>query len=284
MGRAVKVFLLFSLFTFNFSLVLSGQTINNLQWQNAGQEVTEATIGMGVTLYAQTKSINDGEPVTVLIWSKCGEADDLVGRFVSRVNNNRIAFHWILDFIQEDLPSSEREIKENGYTRPRYYFEIRYNAAGGPKSELLALKARSRKLIFDGDTGEPWTDHRILLILPDKTEVITRTDTEGYVTVDNIKAIGMIYFALLIDTEEEHEIIQPPREPENPAYYIIKESDRSLRDIAAYDFIYGDPGHWERLYAANRHNFIDDRNPAMFQTGQALIIPPAGDEIREGTR
>jgi hypothetical protein len=283
MGKAVKVFLFFSLLIFHFSFV-NGQVINNLQWLNVDQEVTEATIREGITLYAQTESIDDGEPVTVTIWSKCGDADDLVGRYVTRVNNNRVVFHWMLDFKSENLPKNQKEIDVNGYTSPQYYFDIRFNALESQKSGLLDIMVRSRSLIYNKDTGEPWRDHRIRLYLPDRTRFETRTDPEGYVTIHNLKAFGEINFLLLNDTEETHEIIQPYREPEKPAYYIIKENDNSLREIAAYDFIYGDPDLWDRLYAANRHNLKDDGNPDLLEPGQALIIPPVENETREGTR
>jgi hypothetical protein len=141
-----------------------------------------------------------------------------------------------------------------------------------------------RNQIVANATGEPWRDHRITLFLPDGTEFETRTDTEGYVTIENLKAIGMIYFYLQYDTEEKHDVIQPYQEPERPVYYKVKEDDYSLREIAAYDFIYGDSNQWNRLYAANRHNLLDDRNPDLLEVGQALIIPPIGNETRAGTR
>jgi hypothetical protein len=219
-----------------------GQTIQNLKWLDVDNEITELSIGKGVTLYAQTRGINDGEPVTITIWSKGEEDDDIVGRYVSRVKKNKIAFHWILAFELENLPnSSQREMEEEEYASPRYYFEIRNTEIESQKSGLLGVTVDSRHRIVDLDTGEPWRDHRIRLYLPDDRRFETRTDTEGYVTIENLKAIGMINFILLNDTEETHEIIQPYREPDFPAYYEIKENDDSLRTIAAYDFIYGDP-------------------------------------------
>jgi hypothetical protein len=120
--------------------------------------------------------------------------------------------------------------------------------------------------------------------LPDDTWLETRTDTEGYVTVDNVKAIGFINFMLHEDNGEKYEVIQPYREPERPAYYKVKEEDDSLRTIAAYDFIYGNPDSWKKLYEANKNNFVDDQNPDYFEARQALLIPPIRRETRGGTR
>ena len=260
------------------------QTIQNLKWLDVDKEITELSIGKGVTLSAQTKGITDGEPVTITVWSKGEESDDLVGRYVSRVQKNKIAFHWILAFEQEKLPNSQREIEEEGFTSPRYYFEIRHNAVESQKSALLAVRVRLRHLITDMDSEMAWKDYKITLFLPDDTDIETRTDTEGYVTVDNVKVIGMINFILHKDTDEKHEIIQPYREPDSPAYYKIKEGDDSLRTIAAYDFIYGNPDSWKKLYEANKNNFTDDKNPDSIKAGQALIIPPVGRGKRSGTR
>jgi hypothetical protein len=261
--------------------MLYGQTIKNLQWLNVNEEISELSIGKGVTLYAETERINNSEPVTISVWSVGDEEDDLVGRFISRVNDNKITFHWILAF---EWDRHSYEIETKGYVSPRYYFVIRYNAKESNKSELLAVRVWLRHLICDEATKEPWKDFRITLLLPDKTRIETRTDTEGYVSVDNVKAIGWVNFFLQYDTEEKHEIIQPYQEPKKPAYYIIKEDDDNLRKIAAYDYIYGDPDLWRRLYEANRSNFIDDRNPDSIEIGQALFIPPIGNETRDGTR
>jgi hypothetical protein len=152
------------------------------------------------------------------------------------------------------------------------------------RSALLAVRVWLRHRIMDGDIGEPWKDHRITLLLPDDTRLETRTDTEGYLNVDNVKAIGMVSFMLLYDTDDKYEVIQPYREPESPAYYKIKENDAGLRAIAAYDFIYGNSNLWEKLYEANKNNFIDDQNPDYIEAGQALIIPPIRRETRGGTR
>jgi hypothetical protein len=260
---------------------LYGQIIKNLQWLHINEEVTELSIGKGVTLYAETETIKDGEEVTITIWSKSEGEDDLVGRYVSRVNDNKIAFHWILAF---DWDTHSYEIETKGYVSPQYYFEIRYNAMKSQNSELLAVRVWLNHGFYDSGTGEFYKDRGITLLLPDDTEIVTRTDTTGRISIDNVKAIGMISWFIHRVTDEKHEIIQPHREPEKPAYYTIKEGDDSLRKIASYDFIYGDPDLWRRLYEANRNNFIDDRNPDSIEIGQALFIPQIGDEVREGTR
>jgi hypothetical protein len=263
---------------------VQGKAIKNLKWLDVDKEITELSIGKGVTLSAQATGINNGEPVTVTIWSKGEESDDLVGKYVSRVQNNEIAFHWILAFEQKNLPNSLREIEEEGFTSPRYYFEIQHNTIKSQDSALLAVRVWIRHGFHDGATGEPWRNTGITLLLPDDTEIETRTDTEGRISIDNVKVIGYIDWYIHGDTGEQHEIIQPYREPESPAYYKVKGSDNNLRTIAAYDFIYGNPDLWEKLYEANKNNFTDAQNPDSIEVGQALIIPPIKREKRSGTR
>ena len=41
---------------------------------------------------------------------------------------------------------------------------------------------------------------------------------------------------------------------------------------------------WKKLYDANKNNLIDDKNPNLIEPEQVLIIPPVGNETREGTR
>jgi nucleoid-associated protein YgaU len=71
------------------------------------------------------------------------------------------------------------------------------------------------------------------------------------------------------------------------AYYEVKDNPDNpdcLWNIAGYDFVYGDPYQWPRLYEANRDTFPDPDNPDWIEPGQILRIPPIGNEKREGTR
>jgi nucleoid-associated protein YgaU len=54
--------------------------------------------------------------------------------------------------------------------------------------------------------------------------------------------------------------------------------------IAEYDFVYGDPYQWRRLYEANKDKFPQPDNPDLIEPGMILIIPPIRGEQRSGTR
>jgi nucleoid-associated protein YgaU len=71
------------------------------------------------------------------------------------------------------------------------------------------------------------------------------------------------------------------------AFYEVK-LKLPLRDclwrIAGFDFIYGDPYQWPRLYEANKDTFPDPDNPHLIVPGQVLKIPSIRGEQRSGTR
>jgi nucleoid-associated protein YgaU len=54
--------------------------------------------------------------------------------------------------------------------------------------------------------------------------------------------------------------------------------------IAGFDFVYGNPRLWRRLYEANKNTFPDPDNPDLIVPGQILQIPSLSGEVRSGTR
>ena len=70
-----------------------------------------------------------------------------------------------------------------------------------------------------------------------------------------------------------------------PRYYEVRripERRDSFWRIAEYDFVYGDPWQWPRLYEANRHLLQDPDNPRLIQPGMLFEIPSLRGERREG--
>jgi len=210
----MKKLILITLFLCS-NFLFGQQMIKNLQWRNVNEEITELSVGKGVTLFAETENIDDGEPVNVIIWSKGDENDDLVGEYLSRVVNNQIVFNWILIFDYEKLQNNLREIEEKGYTSPLYYFTLQYKTRKSQNSELLAVRARIRLMIAYEETGEPHRNSRIMLLFPDDTELETRTDAEGYLNLDNIKVFGKVYFLQWKKTRNMSRYCRT-RNPNNP--------------------------------------------------------------------
>ncbi|MDR2758692.1 MAG: hypothetical protein LBB78_04875 [Spirochaetaceae bacterium] len=82
---------------------------------------------------------------------------------------------------------------------------------------------------------------------------------------------------------------QPGPPPANgPAAFYEVKLNLKQRDclwrIAEYDFVYGDPRQWPRLYDANKDKFPQPDNPHLIVPGMILTIPSIKGEERSGTR
>jgi len=79
--------------------------------------------------------------------------------------------------------------------------------------------------------------------------------------------------------------VRSDRTPRPSAYEVrdLPENADCLWNIAGYDFVYGDPWQWKKLYEANRDIMPDSGNPDLIVPGMILTIPPEGDEERTGT-
>jgi nucleoid-associated protein YgaU len=79
----------------------------------------------------------------------------------------------------------------------------------------------------------------------------------------------------------------PPPSSGLAAFYEVKllpQRRDCLWRIAEYDFIYGDPHQWRRLYEANKDKFPQPNNPNLIEPGMILTIPSIRGEQRDGTR
>ncbi|MFW6362324.1 MAG: hypothetical protein ACOC0D_00645 [Spirochaeta sp.] len=82
---------------------------------------------------------------------------------------------------------------------------------------------------------------------------------------------------------ERPEAFEPAAE--NPQYYIVRlipERRDSFWRIAEYDFVYGDPWLWPRLYERNKDLLQDPENPDLIQPGMMFEIPRREGEERAG--
>jgi nucleoid-associated protein YgaU len=79
----------------------------------------------------------------------------------------------------------------------------------------------------------------------------------------------------------------PPPSSGLAAFYEVK-LNLARRDclwrIAEFDFVYGDPRQWPRLYEANKDKFPQPDNPHLIVPGMILTIPSIQGEERSGTR
>ncbi len=70
-----------------------------------------------------------------------------------------------------------------------------------------------------------------------------------------------------------------------PQFYIVRlipERRDCFWRIAEYDFVYGDPWLWPRLYEQNKEILHDPENPDLIHPGMKFEIPNRADEVRSG--
>jgi hypothetical protein len=193
-----KILAVFFLFCSN--VLFGQQTINNLQWLNGDQEITELTLGYDLTLSAETENINDNETVTIAIWEKGDGVDYLVGEYIARVTDNKISFNWTLIYEME-REKLQNDLYKNGYT-VQYYFQVQHNKIISHKSELLDVLSWI-KTRFVYEDGTPIANRKYTILFPDNSEIKGRTDDEGYLQKEDIKLWGKLYYYFSEEDEDE---------------------------------------------------------------------------------
>jgi nucleoid-associated protein YgaU len=175
-------------------------------------------------------------------------------------------------------------METGGFSYPRYYFTVSYNTFKNQDTAFLNVRSWIRKKITDDVSHEPLKNRGYTLLLPDDTEIEGMTDSEGDLYHEGIKAFGPTYiFTHDMDRGKDYGPVSSYREPDKPVYYKVKKDD-NLWNIAASEYIYGNPFLWKTLYEANKHNFVDNNNQNLIEPGQVILIPSIRGEARAGIR
>jgi nucleoid-associated protein YgaU len=91
----------------------------------------------------------------------------------------------------------------------------------------------------------------------------------------------------VVELLRDFETLYPSASSDLAAFYEVKlnpERRDCLWRIAEFDFVYGDPRQWSRLYEANKDKFPQPDNPHLIKPGMILSIPSIQGEERSGTR
>jgi nucleoid-associated protein YgaU len=115
----------------------------------------------------------------------------------------------------------------------------------------------------------------------DVTDSKTALDAKDYP-----KSIGLSKEAIALLADVAPVAAQPqPATPSLPQYYTVRlilEARDCFWRIAAYPFVYNNPWKWRLLYNANKDILENPKNPDLIEPGMRFIIPPLGNETREG--
>jgi nucleoid-associated protein YgaU len=178
------------------------------------------------------------------------------------------------------------QLSQEYATRSKQYIEemlLAYRA----RSAYVAAKARmdlAGRLNLRGRAAAVYDEAAAYF-----TSAETRFNTREY---ENSIPDSQKVVELLRDFEIRYPI--PAAEPSPPppssglaASYEVKlipHRRDCLWRIAEYDFVYGDPRQWPRLYEANKDKFPQPDNPHLIVPGMILTIPSIHGEQRSGER
>jgi hypothetical protein len=135
----------------------NGPAFRSLKWKKASSEITEALVDDEVTIFFEVVNIDAGETVNVEILEYDDDGrHDHIEDLTGEVKNGRVEIPWTVEYHEDnDDTNSAREIEEQGYTLPEYFFVAEYNGteSEGGEKKLLYVKG--------------WTDHLVKTRRPD---------------------------------------------------------------------------------------------------------------------
>jgi nucleoid-associated protein YgaU len=172
---------------------------------------------------------------------------------------------------------SEYAIESQKYAELSKQYIARMLLAYRARSAYVAAKARvtiAERLNIPSRDQEFWSE--VSMYFQSATEKFNAEDYEKSIP-DSRKVVE-----LLRDIESRYQ-----NQGGLAAYYTVKlnpERRDCLWRIAGFNFVYGDPFQWRRLYEANKDSFPDPENPNLIVPGQVLKIPSIQGEARSGTR
>ena len=155
--------------------------ITNVTWDK-----TEAKRGDILKLTADVKDAYDGAEAKIEIFEHDDDgAHDLVTSFSTLVKNQNINAEWEFQYIDDtdDIPTHEET--EKGYQWPEYFFRVTIGGVS-EKSGLLKFKDWIEILLEDDESGEPVSNKRYIIHLPNGEHKEGNLDNIGFAKEENI--------------------------------------------------------------------------------------------------
>jgi hypothetical protein len=166
-------------------------SIKNLNWTKDDFEISEALLGDVVTIVCDVKNISDGEIIVIEVYDYNDNGNhDFIETFEVRTNNKKIISNYLINeevFEREELQCAI-ELKELGYTIPRYFFMVKYKNFKSKPGKIIQIK----DTLYIRFRNEP-LQKKATLVFPDGTIMdveLTGKETEiKYVPIGQVKII-----------------------------------------------------------------------------------------------
>lgn len=162
--------------------------ITNMKWS---QE--EARRGEIVTLSADVKGLKDHSEVTVTIYEFDRDgAHDKIIELPSKVKDEKVELEWEYEYHEdtdEILTQDELDEYDGTYNPPEYFFTVKAGGCEYGKKEqdsgILKFKDWLEFKLTDED-GNPLSDEKYVLHLPDGKEREGSLDADGYAKIEDV--------------------------------------------------------------------------------------------------
>lgn len=162
--------------------------VTNMRW---GEK--EARRGDIVKLSADIDGLPDEAEVMLLIYEYDRDsAHDFITKFASRVKNKKIQAEWEYEYHEDtdEIPTDEEMKKYGGnYNPPEYFFVIDFHGqrfGDKQESKLLEFWDWIEVELKAKLTGDPISDEKYIIILPDGKEIKGRLDDDGLAHIKDI--------------------------------------------------------------------------------------------------
>jgi hypothetical protein len=177
----------------------AGLEITDLVWKMNGAVISEACVKDEVRITFNTVPISRNDKLTIRVFEKNdGGGDDLVAEIICPAKENN-AIPWAVEFDETGTTTSTKELEENGFTIPEYYFTIARGEYTSEKSNIIKVYGFIDIKLVDETTKKVLSNRPYRIYFTDTTTYEGISDEDGRIFVRNA-VIGERY--LMVGDEE----------------------------------------------------------------------------------
>jgi hypothetical protein len=201
----MKMFMLVNIVLFVLAMPVfaqnnSGVGITNLLWKTGDAVISEACVKDNVRITFNTVNISKNSSLTICIFEKNDNGiDDFVSEIICPAEGNNTV-SWIVEFDENADNASTKEIEENGFTVPEYYFIIKYGEYTSGKSNIIKIYGYIDIELVDENTQKALSNRPYRIYFANKTKHEGISDKNGRIIVRNA-IIGERY--IMVGNEEK---------------------------------------------------------------------------------